>query len=136
MSRAGPADPSWRASAHFYATPLTDFEKDLTFQEPRTRSLSGTGGLRAGGVVDFMSGFQLAALRAESGKMNQAGLLQCKLHGRTQHAESVFHAAAEIDRRSLSEIFCRAGDFSDAETEVDALRQHLIVEHEIVRVFQ
>src|SRR5215467_9422377 len=110
--------------------------KELTFQEPQARSLSGTSGFCAGSVVGFTSGFQFAALWAKPGKMKKAGLLQSKLHSRAQHAESVLHAAAEIDGRGLSEILRRTGDFSDAKTEVDALRQHLVVEHEVIGIFQ
>src|SRR6202140_3503 len=68
--------------------------------------------------------------------MDQSESLQRKLQGCTQYAESVFHAAAKVDGRGLLEILCGTGDFTDAETEVHALGQHLIVEDEVVGIFQ
>src|ERR1700728_2174006 len=68
--------------------------------------------------------------------MKQADSLQGKLQGCGQHAETVLHAAAKVDGRSLFEILRGAGDFADAEAEVHALGQHLVVEDEVVGVFQ
>src|SRR5438105_3499599 len=53
---------------------------------------------------------------------------------RLQHAQAIDHAAAEIDRRGFREISCRARDFADSESTIDRLRQHLIVEYEVVRI--
>ena len=54
----------------------------------------------------------------------------------TEHSKSIFDAALEIDRGGLFEVLGRAGDFSDAETEHDGLGDHLIVEDEVVGIFE
>jgi hypothetical protein len=43
-------------------------------------------------------------------------------------------ASAKIDRGGFREMLRRTGHLADAESCVDALRQHLIVEHEIVDI--
>ena len=68
--------------------------------------------------------------------MSQARLLQGKLQRRCQHSQTILHAAAEVDGRRFFEIFGRARNFADAEAEVHALRQHLVVEDEVVGVFE
>ena len=68
--------------------------------------------------------------------MRQSKSLQSELQGGGQHAESVLHAAAKVDGRSSFEIFGRARNFADAKTEVHALSEHLVIEHEVVGVFQ
>src|SRR5208282_362806 len=42
----------------------------------------------------------------------------------------------EIDGRSFFEILRRAGDFADTKAEMNALCQHLIVEHKVVGVLK
>jgi hypothetical protein len=37
---------------------------------------------------------------------------------------------------ALFEIFRGTGNFADAEAEINALRQHLIIENEVVGIFQ
>src|SRR5271154_820774 len=68
--------------------------------------------------------------------MEHADLFEGELKSGGEDAEAVFHAAAEVDGGGLLEIFRRAGNFSDAEAEMDALRQHLVVEDEVVGVFE
>ena len=75
-------------------------------------------------------------LRLNRGRCISPHLLQRKLQRRTQHAEAVLHAAAEIDGRRLFEILGRARNLADAKSEVHALRQHLVVEDEVGRIFQ
>lgn len=60
--------------------------------------------------------------------------LEAELHGGAQNPETIFTASAEVDRGGFREIFRRAGDLPDVETSVDDLRQHLVVEDEIVGV--
>ena len=87
--------------------------------------LRGPGGFGVEGVVDgSMTGFQFAALGVESAHC--AGFPQSKLQGCGYHSESIFHAAAEVDRR---------GNFSPAEAESDALGEHLIVKDKSRRSF-
>src|ERR1700676_4842496 len=68
--------------------------------------------------------------------MSQADSLQGKLQGCGQDAEAILHATAKVDGRGLFEILCGTGDFANAEAEVHALGQHLIVEDEVVGIFQ
>ena len=51
--------------------------------------------------------------------------------GDAQNAETVDHAAPEINARGFFEIAGRAGDLGDLIALIDDLRQHLIVENEI-----
>lgn len=96
--------------------------------------LRGPGGFGVEGVVDgSMTGFQFAALGVESAHC--AGFPQSKLQGCGYHSESIFHAAAEVDRRGFFEIFRGAGNFSPAEAESDALGEHLIVKDKSRRSF-
>ena len=59
-----------------------------------------------------------------------------KAEGRPQYAKAIFHAALEVDGRSFLEVFSRAGDFANTEVEHHGLRNHLIVEDEVVRVLK
>ena len=56
--------------------------------------------------------------------------------GCAENADSVFHAATEIDGRCFFEISGRAGDFSDAEAEHYGLGDHLVIEDKVVGVFK
>ena len=49
-------------------------------------------------------------------------------------SETVFDAAAQIDGGGLGEIFRRAAYFGNGEAVPEDLRQHLVVENEIIRV--
>src|SRR6266702_2695629 len=102
----------------------------------KIRGLDWTRGFRAGCVVGFAARFEFAAFVAEARHMNQADPLQRKLQGRRQHAKTVLHTAAKVDGRGFFEILRGAGNFSNAEAEVHALSQHLIVEDEVVGVFE
>ena len=51
-----------------------------------------------------------------------------------QAADTICHTAAEIDRRSLIEIFGRAGHLSYLVAFVEYLRYHLIVKYKVIRV--
>src|SRR5258708_6038161 len=55
---------------------------------------------------------------------------------RRHYSQSIFHAAFEVDGRGFLEVTRRAGDLADAKTEHDRLGKHLIVEDEVVRVFE
>ena len=70
------------------------------------------------------------------GRRARPHLPECKLKAGEQHAKAVFHAAAEIDGGGLLEILRRAGNLADAEAEIHTLRQHLVVEDEVLRVLQ
>src|ERR1019366_5467680 len=63
------------------------------------------------------------------------GPLQCELNRRPKHTQAVLHAAAEIDGGRFLEILGGPGNLADAEAEVDALGEHLVVENKIVAVF-
>ena len=93
-------------------------------------------GVSLSGVVRGISRLEFAAFVAEAGQIDQTGPLQRELQGCDQHAESVFHAAAEVDGGSFCEILRGTGNFADAEAEVDALGEHLVVEDEVVGIFQ
>src|SRR5208337_1493653 len=64
--------------------------------------------------------------------MRQAPLLQPEGQCGPQHAEAVYHAAPEVDRRSLWLIPGRTGDFADCEVEIVSRRDDLVIEHEVV----
>ena len=51
-----------------------------------------------------------------------------------QDAEPIFNTPAQIYRRCFGEILGWAGDFGDLETGIDYLREHLVVEDEVVGV--
>jgi hypothetical protein len=68
--------------------------------------------------------------------MEETPLLKQKLQGGAQHAEPVLHASAKVDGRRFFKIFGWARNLSDAKSKVNTLRQDLIVEHEIIRIFQ
>src|ERR1700730_10979527 len=88
------------------------------------------------GVVAGMAGIQLAAFVAESPKMEQSDPLQGELKRGSEHAEAIHNAAAEVNGRCLFEVLRGTRDFSDAEAEMYALGEHLIVEDEVVGVFE
>jgi hypothetical protein len=58
--------------------------------------------------------------------------VQPKHCGRRQNSEAVGHAASEVDGRSLLKVFGRTRHLTDGVVKEDNLRQHLIVEYEIV----
>src|SRR5580700_8518125 len=89
----------------------------------------------APGVISQAASLELAALVAEDAEAAQSPFLQGKLQCGRENAETVNDAAPEVDRRRLFEILGRARDFADAVAEVDTLRQHLIVEDEVVGIF-
>src|SRR5512138_3481558 len=55
-------------------------------------------------------------------------------HCGPEAAESVLHAPPKIDRRGIRCVSRRTGYLTDLESHPDRLRQHLVVEDEIVRV--
>ena len=59
-----------------------------------------------------------------------------KADARHKDAETVLHAPLEIDGRRFFKIFRRAGDFSNSKAKHHGLRDHLIVEDEVVGVFE
>ena len=68
--------------------------------------------------------------------MNHANLLKSKLQRGGEHPETVLHATPKVDGRGFFEILGGTGNFSDAKAEVNALRQHLIIEDEVVGIFE
>jgi hypothetical protein len=52
------------------------------------------------------------------------------------NATAILDAAANADRRSFFEVFRGTRHLADAEIEPHALRQHLIVEDEVIGVFR
>src|SRR5580698_929060 len=96
--------------------------------------LRGAGG--SAGVVRGKAGLEFAAFVAEAGKVDQACSLQGELQGRREHAETILHAAAEVDGRSLFEVLRGTRNFSNAEAEVYALGEYLIVENEVIGIFE
>src|SRR5207237_9892873 len=94
------------------------------------------GGFSAGRVVAGIARIQFAALFAETQKVEQTYSMQGELKRSSQHAETIFHAAAEINGRGFFKILGRTRDLSDAEAEVGALGQHLIIEDEVVGIFE
>jgi hypothetical protein len=91
------------------------------------------------GSADVVIGilrFEFAALCAEALQMDHSHFLQGKLQRGSDYFKPIFHAAMKVNGGGLLKIFGGTGNFSDAETEVDALRQHLVIEDEVVGVFK
>ena len=78
----------------------------------------------------------LSSIRIETWEMDNAHLVRGKADARDKNSEAVFHAAFEVDGRCFFKIFRRAGDFSNVKTKHHGLRDHLIVENEVVGVFE
>src|SRR5207253_11174297 len=70
----------------------------------------------------------------ETGRAGEAETGGAEFERGAEYAEAVFHAAAEVDRRAFGKVTRRAGDLADVKAEPDGLRQHLVVEDEVVRV--
>ena len=68
--------------------------------------------------------------------MSESDFLYGKLQRRRNHTQTIFHAAPEVDRRSLRKIFRWARHFANSKFEVRALSQHFIVEYKIVGIFE
>src|SRR5439155_20353098 len=83
-----------------------------------------------------ISRLQLPTFGVENPKICHTSFLQRKLQARTDHAQTVGHAAGEVDGRGLLEIFGRTGYLTNTEAKVYALRKYLIVEDKVIRVFQ
>jgi hypothetical protein len=78
----------------------------------------------------------LSSARIETWEMDNAQLVRGKTDARDKNSETVLHAAFEVDGRRFFKIFRRAGDFPNAKTKHHGLRDHLIVENEVVGVFE
>src|SRR5664279_5458080 len=63
-------------------------------------------------------------------------MVKCKLESRAHYAQTVGDATAKIDGRRLFKILGWTRHFADAKSEVYTLRQHLVVEHKVRRIFQ
>src|SRR5207302_1742035 len=98
----------------------------------RPRCRARTCGCRSPDYGARRTSAESAAVGAEDAEPAQPAPLQKEFRGRAEHAEPIPDAAPEIDRRGLWKIFRRAGDFTDAKPEIDALREHFVVEHEVV----
>ena len=82
-------------------------------------------------VIRVRTSLKSFSLFIEDGVVRDAGTLKRELECGLQHFEAVGDAAAEIDGRSFLKILGGAGYFSNAEAEVDALGEHLVIENEI-----
>src|SRR5208282_4573748 len=98
-----------------------------------TSTARGSGG-QSSLVVRLRSGLKSFSIFAEYGVADNAGALEGELQSGCEHSEAILHAAAEIDGGGLLEILGGAGNFADAEAEIDALGEHLVVEDEIVAI--
>ena len=78
----------------------------------------------------------LSSARVKAWKMDKTHLVRCETDRRAQDAKAVLHAAFEVDGGCFFKIFRRAGDFSNVKTKHHGLRDHLIVENEVVGVFE
>src|SRR5579864_9339469 len=109
---------------------------------PTTRSaLAGCFGLTlgAGGAARIIVGdsrLQSPSCGIENSILRQTPLLQSKLQRGREYSKAILHAAPKINGRGFGKIFRGTRNFSDLESKVRALGQHLIVENEIVRIFQ
>src|SRR5664279_3187901 len=63
-------------------------------------------------------------------------MVKCKLESRAHYAQTVGDATAKIDGRRLFKILGWTRHFADAKSEVYTLREHLVVEHKVRRIFQ
>src|SRR5208282_6511112 len=117
MRRAAPVGNDNRESTSRHAL------RELLRREDRVAHLGGR-------VAQF------AAFGIEDAKLSQAAPLQKAFHRRAQNAKTVLHAAAEANGRSLIEVEGGAGDFADAESEMERLHDHFVVEDEIVGIFE
>ena len=68
--------------------------------------------------------------------MGQSHLFKSVLQTGRQHTKTILHAPPEIYGRSFGEVLGWAGYFTDSESKVHTLRQHLVIENEVVRVLQ
>jgi hypothetical protein len=98
--------------------------------------LRGAGGFGGSRVVGGIAGLKFAAFIAEAGQVDQAGPLQRELHRSRQDAETIFHAAAEVDGGGFLEVLRGTRHFTDVKAEVDTLGEHLVIEDEVVGIFQ
>src|ERR1700751_5234727 len=85
-----------------------------------------------GAPLRTLRSLSLQALEDRALVEAQAGEAESK--ARSQHAEAIDHAAAEIDGGGFREVLFREGNLPDPEALVDRLRQHRVVEHEIIGV--
>src|SRR5208337_2138922 len=98
-----------------------------------TSTARGSGG-QSSLVVRLRSGLKSFSIFAEYGVADNAGALEGELQSGCEHTEAILNAAAEIDGGGFLEILGGTGNFADAEAEIDALGEHLVVEDEIVAI--
>src|SRR5437588_1178642 len=108
----------------------------FTLRLDKAQKLGWSRSAGARSVVVLAFRLELASLLAEARQVNQSPLLKGELQSSRQHFKTIFHATPEVDRGRLFEIFRGTGNFSDAKTKVHALREHLVIEHEIVGIFE
>src|SRR5277367_4091570 len=53
-----------------------------------------------------------------------------------KHAKAILHAAPKVDGRGFLKVAGGAGDLADAEAKHDGLGDHLIIEDEVIGVFE
>ena len=78
----------------------------------------------------------LSSVCIEAGNARDAPPVRYKAGCGAENAEPILHAALEVDRRSFLEVFRGTGYFTNPEAKHDGLRDHLVVEDEIVRILQ
>ena len=87
-------------------------------------------------VVSGLSRFQFASLAIETPKLDEPDPLEPILQSSAENSEAILHASAEVNGGCFFKIFRGAGNFADTESKMYALRQHLVVEHEVVGILQ
>src|SRR5262249_42545087 len=121
--------------------------RERTRTPPRVRivgrgadSVVKRSGLRTTGdsarIVSGESRFEPFAFRIEDTISRQAPFLQRELQCGRQNPKAILDTPPEVDRRGFREIFCGARNLPNLKAKVGALREHLVVENKIVRVFE
>src|SRR5262245_26181584 len=70
----------------------------------------------------------------KAGRGEKSPSSETELERRAEAAEAIPHASAEVDRGGLREVLRGTAHLADAEAEPERLGEHLIVEHEVIRV--
>src|SRR5687767_10001507 len=95
-----------------------------------TAAVSSASASKMNGIGDCLT----RCMTREQFGLDQSPLGEAEFQTGAQASESVLHTATEINRRRFREIFRRATDLGDGVAMPQNLREHLVVENEIVRV--
>jgi hypothetical protein len=76
-----------------------------------------------------------SAVLLEDGGVKDAELLADEGNRGCEDAQTVLGASPEVDGRGFFEVLRWAGDFTDGEAEHDSLGDHLVIEDEVIRIF-